>query len=44
MVNKGDSWLQKKRKFMSNHPYHLVDPSPWPIVASLAALLPTVAT
>ena len=27
---------------MSNHPYHLVDPSPWPIVASLAALLLTV--
>ena len=27
---------------MSNHPYHLVDPSPWPIVSSLAALLLTV--
>ena len=27
---------------MRKHPYHLVDPSPWPIVASMAALLLTV--
>ena len=24
-----------------NHPYHLVDPSPWPLVGSLSALLLT---
>jgi cytochrome c oxidase subunit 3 len=27
---------------MRKHSYHLVDPSPWPIVASMAALLLTV--
>jgi cytochrome c oxidase subunit 3 len=27
---------------MRKHPYHLVDPSPWPIVASMAALLLTI--
>lgn len=27
---------------MSKHPYHLVDPSPWPLFASFAAFLTTV--
>jgi cytochrome c oxidase subunit 3 len=27
---------------MRKHPYHLVDPSPWPLVASLGALVTTV--
>jgi cytochrome c oxidase subunit 3 len=27
---------------MRKHPYHLVDPSPWPLVASMAALVSTV--
>jgi len=26
---------------LQKHPYHLVDPSPWPFVASLAALVTT---
>ena len=34
--------LITNQTIMSNHPYHLVDPSPWPIIASLAALLLTV--
>ena len=28
--------------FMRKHPFHLVDPSPWPIFASFAAFLSTV--
>nr|SAI76014.1 cytochrome c oxidase subunit 3 [Botryococcus braunii Showa] len=27
---------------MRKHPYHLVDPSPWPLLASMAALVTTV--
>ena len=29
---------------MRKHPFHLVDPSPWPIFASFAALLTTTGT
>lgn len=28
-------------KLINNQPYHLVDPSPWPLIASLAALMTT---
>ncbi|MFM2128885.1 MAG: hypothetical protein RL477_431, partial [Pseudomonadota bacterium] len=34
MANSHDAHAQK-------HPYHLVDPSPWPLVGSMAALLLT---
>jgi len=26
---------------LNKHPYHIVTPSPWPIMASLAALITT---
>jgi cytochrome c oxidase subunit 3 len=33
---------QIKKFFMTRHPYHLVDPSPWPLFASMSAFLTTV--
>ena len=33
---------EQKKLFMRKHPFHLVDPSPWPLFASCSAFLATV--
>jgi len=42
-VNKGKRSIQKKIPMSQTqkHPFHMVDPSPWPLVAAFSALLST---
>ena len=36
--------LQNNRIKFQSHPYHLVDPSPWPLALSFTLLILTVST